>query len=153
MKHKYFFKADAVHHYQIKIDGEVLHKLEFDEHASERELLKRQIIFDEQHPSSIREDDFIEQLPHLGFVKRVISESQLSAIQAIFKLKEINAIEPSYCGAVFRDVLVFYDDQKITGLAKLCFSCQHHVIVGTDLNTTYFGQQGDYHLLQKLLKV
>jgi len=92
------------------------------------------------------------QLVEMGFSKHTLSTSHLTQVQSIFSLKEIQLIEPSYCGAVFRDVLVFYKNNEITGLAKLCFSCGHHVMVGTTINTMYFGQGGDYELLMRLLK-
>ena len=31
---------------------------------------------------------------------------------------------------MYRDILIFKHDQKITGIAKLCFECNQKVIVG-----------------------
>lgn len=149
----YFFKADAINHYRIEIEGDALEVLERSEHQSKEVELKRRIIFDEDHPLSILDCKFIDQLEAMGFTKHRLSSFQLTQVQSIFRLKQIQSIEPSYCGAVFRDVLVFYMNDQITGIAKLCFSCGHHVITGTTLNTASFGQQLDYKLLMKLLKI
>jgi len=153
MQPNYFFEIDAIDHYRIKIENDALETLEHNRHLSKKEALKRQIIFDEDHPLSILDSQFIVQLEGLGFLKQALTPSQLVQVQAIFSLEQVKLIEPSYCGAVFRDVLVFYKNVQITGMAKLCFSCGHHIIVGTPLSTAYFGQQGDYELLKRLLKV
>jgi len=153
MESDYFFKAGAIEHYRIEIDGEALSSLELAEEQSEKAQLKKQIIFNEDYPQSIQDNQFILDLEGMGFVKQILTATQLTEIQSIFTFKEVQSIEPSYCGAVFRDVLVFYLDQQITGIVKLCFSCGHHVILGTSLNTTNFGKAGDYALLKKLLNV
>jgi len=152
MQYTHFFKTDAIEHFRIDIDGEALSNLEFRDDLSDTDQLKKQILFDDQQPVNIKENHFIDSLESLGFIKNKINQSKLEKIQSIFKLKEVASIEPAYCGAVYRDILVFYLNDQIIGMAKLCFSCGHHVIVGTTLNTNTFGQQEDYQTLHNLLK-
>lgn len=153
MEHAQFFKTDSIIHYRIEIEGETLSALEFGENLSENDQLKKQVLFDEQHPINIKQTQFIDALENLGFVKTNIEHSEIVQIQSIFSLKKVTSIEPAYCGAIFRDVLVFYLNKQISGIAKLCFSCGHHVIVGTSLDRGNFGQDGDYQVLYKLLNL
>jgi hypothetical protein len=55
------------------------------------------------------------------------------------------------CIAIYRDILVFRNHGKICGIAKVCFKCGIHVIVGTESKTDEFGQAGDYNKLNQLL--
>lgn len=153
MPHTQFFKTDCIVHYRIEIEGDTLSALELGENLSEIDRIKKQVLFNEQHPRNIHQNQLIDALENLGFEKAKVEQAELAKIQSIFSLKQVDSIEPSYCGAVFRDVLVFYLNNQITGIAKLCFSCGHHVIVGTALNTKYFGQQGDYENLYNILNL
>jgi len=153
MQPKLFFQFDELYHYRIEIDAEALEALEFKKRKTTVEQLCCTVLFDELHPKDIFDIAFIESLEKLNFKKNKVVKNEFEIINSIFSVKKVETIQPTYCGAVFRDILVFYEKQHITGLAKLCFSCGHHVIVGTDDDTTFFGQQGDYAILYKLLNV
>jgi hypothetical protein len=46
----------------------------------------------------------------------------------------------SLCLPVLRDILIFRQDNRIVRFAKLCFSCDQSIIVGTARKTFLFGQ-------------
>jgi len=51
----------------------------------------------------------------------------------------------------FRDILVFYKNEKISGITKICFGCNESVLIGTKYNADTFGQCGVYSKLKSFL--
>ena len=50
---------------------------------------------------------------------------------------------------MYRDILIFKHDQKITGIAKLCFECNQKVIVGS---TNKKFEEFDFGTLWEILR-
>lgn len=150
-KNLYYFKFDALTHYQTSINAADLEELEFKAKPNEQDLLLHNILFKNHPPKNIDDTVFIETLQKLGFQKKVIEAKHFEAINEIFKAHKNQNIQEPFCGAVYRDVLVFHHQNKIIGVAKLCFSCGHHYIIGTEKDTTNFSANGTFKKLKHLL--
>jgi len=150
-KKPYYFYFDALTHYVIKTNETELEELEFKQKPNETDILLSSILFKNELPNKLSSVAFIKALPQLGFQKKAISAKHFYAINELFKERDNQNIEEPYCGAVYRDVLVFYKERKITGIVKLCFSCGHHYIFGTKKNTSNFAQKGNFKKIQQLL--
>lgn len=156
-KNSYYFQFDSVTHYQINMDETALEGLELNKNPNESEELLQGVLFKNQPPSApktlknINEISFIKKLIGLGFKKEMLKAKHFAAINEIFKERDNQNIEEPYCGVVYRDVLVFHKLNKITGIAKLCFSCGHHHIIGTKKNTENFSSSSAFKKLKLLL--
>ena len=146
----YFFDFDELIHYRIEIDENVLLQKEGDKNISPEEQLQIDLIIMDE-PNSINDTSFVAELEKIGFEKNQIEKNQFEKINEIFKEKEVDEAIAYACIAVYRDILIFKKNNKITGMAKICFSCDQNRMYGTPANTVNFGQEGDYAKLNKLL--
>lgn len=149
-KGNYFFDFNELDHYRIEIDETVLLEKEGDKNLSPEEQLQIDLIIMDM-PESIDDTSFVAQLENIGFKKAQVEKSQVEKINEIFKEKEVDEAIGYACIAVYRDILIFKKNNKIIGMAKVCFSCDHNRIYGTTANTINFGQEGDYAMLNKIL--
>lgn len=146
----YFFDFDELIHYRIEIDENVLLEKEDDKNISaEGQLQIDLIIMDE--PNSIDDTSFVAELENIGFEKTQVEKNEFEKINDIFREKEVDEAIAYSCIAVFRDILIFKKNNKIIGMAKICFSCDQSRMYGTSANTINFGQEGDYAKLNKIL--
>jgi hypothetical protein len=91
---------------------------------------------------------FISKLDSIGYTKSQVDKSKFKSINEVFTEKPVDEILATSCMPVYRDILVFKKSDKIVGVAKICFDCWTHEIVGTASNTVGFGQNGDYDSLK-----
>lgn len=55
------------------------------------------------------------------------------------------------CKPVYRDILVFYLNDKVIGVAKICFTCDQFIFRGAQGETDFFGYFGEFPKLIKIL--
>lgn len=146
---KSFFDFDELIHFQIEIDENKLLEREED-NLTITERLQNDLIIMEK-PEALSDTSFISQLEAIGFKKNIVSKKKFDRINNIFSVKQPKESVAYSCIAVFRDILVFKKNSKIVGIAKICFSCDQNRIVGTEMETINFGQDGDYNELHKIL--
>ncbi|MBP6695098.1 MAG: hypothetical protein KA161_08210 [Saprospiraceae bacterium] len=147
---KLFFDYDTIHHYSIIMDESQVNELYDLKSASALDSLRYTIILDET-PATITDTAFIVNLENIGYKKTTIDTSIYNDINSIFMEKKTEEILGTSCIYIYRDMLIFRKMGEISGMAKICFDCMAHHIVGTEANTEYFGQNGDYARLQKFL--
>lgn len=147
---KLFFDFDEIQHYKIEIDESQIGVLYDLKSATIIDSMKNSIILDET-PSSISDTSFIDYLETIGYRKSIIDKSIFNKINSIFIEKKTEEVLATSCIYIYRDIFIFRKKDKISGIAKICFECMAHHIVGTDKETHYFGQDGDYGRLQKLI--
>lgn len=108
--------------------------------------------YSDETPATITDTAFIVNLENIGYKKTTIDTSIYNDINSIFMEKKTEEILGTSCIYIYRDMLIFRKVRgEISGMAKICFDCMAHHIVGTEANTEYFGQNGDYARLQKFL--
>ncbi|WP_055437551.1 hypothetical protein [Lacinutrix algicola] len=146
----YYFDFDKIEHYTFieKID---YFDIENDSVKIENKELLSSLLFDRK-PTKLNGIEFINELDKVATKKRDIPISDFQEIKEIFKEQSCSVNVAYSCISVFRDILVFYQKNKVVGIAKICFSCNDHHIIGTTSNTSDFGQCGKYEELNKILK-
>ena len=146
----FFFDFDEIKYYKTDFDEKKSVDLIRNNKKSKIDSLKYQVILGET-PKNLTDLDFIKNLDKIGFFEEIIGEEKHSGIRNIFKEKKIQDDYAIGCAPVFRDILLFYKNKKIIGIAKICFTCQQNIIIGTNANTDFFGHNGDYKKLYTLL--
>lgn len=147
---KLFFDYDTIHHYSIIMDDSQVNELYDRKSDSTLDSLRYRIILDET-PTTITDTAFLVNLEIIGYKKTIIDTAIHNEINSIFMEKKTEEILATSCIYIYRDILIFRNMGKISGMAKICFECMAHHIVGTEANTAYFGQNGGYARLQKIL--
>jgi hypothetical protein len=147
----FYFDFDKVDYFSIDIDEEKVWNLWSNKHRTSKEELLSKIIGNYDFPKSIFDVDFLSNIESIGYTKFILDESKYNTVKSIFRFKKNTIIDSFACPAIYRDILVFKKNKKIIGIAKICFGCRHHHILGSKLNTDQFGQGGDYEKLYKLL--
>lgn len=150
---KPYFEFDEVVHYKIKISEKEIVKLIIKENRNKNEENLYLIVSSTFSPKSLNDTSVIANLVKIGFKKRIVSKNKFPLIEQIFCERKHKEYFSLSCIANYRDVLIFKKKKKTVGIAKICFECSQHIIVGAKGNTEYFGQSGDIEKLDSLLKV
>lgn len=141
-----FFNYDEVEHFHLELANGALENIAIESRfKSLLEVLTQPI-------TSISDSAFFSTLYTYPFKKKLIPNTKFASLDSIFQVKNNISSEPSLCLPTFRDIIIFKKDEHVVGIAKICFECEQHSIVGTKQNTDDFGQSGDYEKLAQLLK-
>src|SRR5690606_32140488 len=147
-----YFDFDEVEYYSINIEENKVYNLYDIEDKTEYETKLLSMLEDDTF-SSISDSTFIYDLEGIGYVKNKISDSDYISLNQIFCLRQHKDGEYAACIPIYRDILIFKNLNKITGMAKICFDCGQYNIVGSKENTQDFGQSGDFGKLNNLLSL
>lgn len=146
-----FFAFDEIEHYFNDFDETLLKDLYENKSKSELDSLKEGVITGDI-PKDMADLSFIDKLEQLGFNKSSVDKSKFADIDNIFSVKPVNDVVFTGCIYVYRDIFIFKKNGRTTGVAKICFGCLGEKIIGTNSNTNYFGQNGDYERLRELVR-
>jgi hypothetical protein len=125
-------------------------QMESKKRKTDAEKLQLALLLD-YTPDTLSDTGILSGIEKLGFVKQEVPRTKFGELDRIFcERKHKDPIALS-CIAIYRDILVFRKNGRITGTTKICFGCLQHVIAGTTRNTSEFGQSGDYNKLKFLL--
>lgn len=147
-----FFDFDKIEYYFNDISevdfGEILMNHDSNNYD---DFLKFKIVAD-YYPEKLSDSIFIPSLTKFGYEKKVLHKKFNQSINGIFS--EIKCDEGLVMGCMpnYRDILVFYKENKVIGIAKICFGCRQSYIIGTNKNTQDFGQCGGFEDLQLMLR-
>lgn len=118
--------------------------------------IRRQLLLDvltSYTPESLKDSVFVAQLEDIGYNKKVLPDSINESLNKIFSER---AYDEDYaapaCMPYFRDVYVFRKNNKITGVAKICYGCGFSYFTGTDAVTQNFGRHNELKHLEKIVK-
>jgi len=145
-----YFDFDKVEHYSIIIEEKEFWKMyeKKKKTVDEKKLIELILGYSKE---TISDTVILNDMVKAGYKKSDIAESKLKPLRALFCERKHKDAMYSGCAPYFRDILIFKRKIAVVGIAKICFTCGHSVIVGSKLNTMEFGQSGDYERLQKLL--
>lgn len=146
-----FFEYDAVDHYILTDTGEIMYPPAFGEKSKPFDDYRRAIILG-NFPKSIADSTFVRDLKKIGYNKKQVSEQYFPELDKIFSYQRAFSLTSTACSPIYRDLLIFRNNNSIVGIAKICFECEQYEIVGSKVDTQNFGQNGEYELLQKILK-
>lgn len=146
-----YFVFDAVDHYRIAIDEAAVWSIEGNEHRTQQETELLDVLL-QYGPEALDDTSWIAQLEGLGFAKRTLPSSLSLPMQQLFCERDHPDFATAACVAIWRDILIFRNEGRIIGTAKLCFDCYRSSIHGTSRNTHQFGGSGDFARLDQLLQ-
>jgi hypothetical protein len=147
---KYFFDYDAIDYYKTDISISEILEMFNKEQSTELDEIKHGILVG-HFPESLNDDTFFKVLGLLDYKKSKVDRSKFESINDIFREKLVESRIDTSCMPLYADILIFSKNQKVVGIAKLCFGCHHFVIIGTSAFTENFGQDGDFDRLDKIL--
>ena len=132
------FEFDEAIHYSIT-----------DVEIDKRDSIFLDSIIYEDFPYQIYDTTFISKLEKNGFKKNQISEKNHSNLKTILRSQfGLGFLISTKCLPTYRDVIILKKDNKISGIAKICFDCDQHYFVGNSLDDSGFFE---YEALKKLL--
>jgi len=144
-----FFEFNEVDHYAIKIsEAEIWELGEIDSGQANYEFNR---VLTYNYPDELKDTAFLDRLKGMGYVKKAIPSEKHPQLDSLFSEKKHAEFYQFMCIPEYRDILVFKDNDKTVGLAKICFSCDESHILGAQANTKMFGMSGDYSKLWHVL--
>ena len=148
---KKYFEYDNIDYYFNDFDEDKISELFDKQSYSELDSLKMGVILG-KIPRDLSDLTFIDKLETIGYTKKKVNKSKFKRIDEVFTEKTVDEIIVTPCIYIYRDILIFKKGDNVVGIAKICFDCWAHEIVGTAASTDNFGQNGDYDRLLKLIR-
>ena len=145
-----FFTFDAIDYYKNDIDENTAMNLSNLQNNSEFDKFKYDLIVGET-PNNINNNNFTDNIIKVGFKKTEIESKDFQSITQLFSESPERDGLYFACIPIFRDILVFKKNEKVIGVAKICFGCNRNKIIASKANTSNFGQGKDYELLSLIL--
>ncbi len=144
-----YFHYNKLEYYHIDIDEDKVFSLEEKKGKKNAKLLE---LLRQDTPDTLSEISILNGIEKIGYKKKEILSQKFESINKIFCKKiGLGINEEMSCIAIYRDILVFKNNNKIVGVAKLCFDCQQFIITGTNKNIENFGESGDFNELHSIL--
>lgn len=147
---KKFFDYDEIDYYRIDIPEDSESDLYENMNKSKTDKLKYEVIVNET-PNNINDQDFLNYMEDIGYSKKTINPLNFERLNKIFSEKPEEEMTVAKCIPIFRDILIFSKNKKISGMMKICFDCHQYRILGTNAKTENFGTDNDYSQLWKIL--
>ncbi|MBS1556252.1 MAG: hypothetical protein JSU09_15135 [Bacteroidetes bacterium] len=148
-----YFIYDAIEHYHSTISDSVLSRLFEEKYLTQNERRLLNFVVDYEY-DRLLDTVSLKDIKSLGFSQKDILQSRFKVIDDIM----CQSFEPNdddidirFCIPYYRDVLVFKTNGFITGYAKICFTCQQYMFVGTTKNTWEFDSKEKFEALQEIL--
>jgi hypothetical protein len=143
---KQLYDFDKVEHYYLEIDDSDLENI-----YPEHKVCIDMVVY-ENYPMHLDTLPWCyDSLEFFGFTKKIVSKDMYEELENIFVYKEIEETLDTECIQVYRDVLVFYKNNKWKGLVSLCLSCNDAIFINAGYSTSGFGYNGEYDKLEKIL--
>ena len=137
------FEFDEAIHYSIT-DKQI------DEIINKDTLNNFDAIFMGDYPTNIYNEKLTMELEKNGYKKSKIVNEKLFSLKSLLRF-EINPKlygTVSACAPSYRDIIILKKDNKISGIAKICFECEQYYFIG---NSFYFSDFDEYEDLKELL--
>ncbi len=158
-KCKPYFYFDQVVHYKFVLPDDpiwIIHDddlLDTIKDPSQKERFKtiRKYLESNQILTQLADTTSFVKMEQFGFEKYKIAKELHSKLNDIFCDRKHKEYLVGACSPIYHDLLVFKYNSRTIGFARLCFSCNEAVIVGSKENTRRFGQSGDFYKLKGLL--
>ncbi|MFL9833476.1 hypothetical protein [Chryseobacterium terrae] len=147
---KKFFDYNKLDHYHIDREDDSVLDLYENQNKSTLDKFKYEVITGET-PNTINDLKFLKFIEKIGYSKKYIDPSNFEILDKIFVEKPEENMTVASCIPIFRDILIFKKNEKVTGMMKICFSCHQYSIFGTKAETKFFGSDNDYEQLWKIL--
>lgn len=144
---KLFFDYEVIEHYYNPMPDYVMSQGRYVKAEYERKYA----IASYNIPVDISDTSFIDDLTYFGYRKRYVKPTKFRELNTIFCEKDISFRKTCGCYGLYNDILIFKKDDAIVGIAKISFEGRHAYFVGSQVDTQYFGSDGEFEKLQVIL--
>jgi hypothetical protein len=151
---KMFFDFDEANYYSLnkKNEEEFFSKA----HTDSKDSIFENIFLGD-FPKNLDDNSFQKEINSNRFTKYKVSKNDIDKLKNdIFKKRLLtNPFVYAYaCAPEYRDILVFMKNNKISGIAKICLSCNQYYFLSNKKNieTNNFGQNEEYNDLKKIFE-
>lgn len=141
---------DQVTHYTIQMEDQQLFELASQDSINDLEQLKVDLLLNKS-PESLSDTLFIENLEAIGFTKTQMNANQVRRLQNLLSIEKNQTNKVHDCMNIYRDILVLKQDNKTTGIAKVCLECEAIKLTGTKRRVFNLSKT-DYNTLEHILK-
>ncbi|RXR17683.1 hypothetical protein EQG63_09335 [Flavobacterium amnicola] len=147
------FYFDKVEHYStdnkslISLSINKKHYKNLDE--NEKKYLK---ILETNLPAKNSDTTFVSELQNLNFKKVTVENSNIKIYREIFASEFCNEMQENACAPIYRDIYVFRNNNKIVGIAKICFKCQIIDFTSEKYNWERYGECESLNKLENIKK-
>ncbi|WP_129052818.1 hypothetical protein [Flavobacterium sp. YO64] len=133
-----FFDSDEINHYFVDYTLESI--IDFEEKSKKSKKHQEfEDLFMGYFPDSIPKRDFEEILISHNYKKSNLTIKQQKEIENVFSQKDSLQMSAYACVPEYRDIFIFKKKEKTIGIAKICFKCGRFQIIGSEIDTQYFG--------------
>lgn len=145
-----FFDVDKIDHYFVNytLDSIIISGEKSKKSKKEKEF---ESLFMGYFPDSIPKKDFEKTLISHNYKKSELSGKQQRDIEDIFSEKDSLQMSGYACVPEYRDIFIFKKKEKTVGIAKICFKCARFQIIGSKIDTQYFGLFDELDKLKKIV--
>ncbi|WP_379695549.1 hypothetical protein [Flavobacterium sp. HJSW_4] len=145
-----FFDSDEINHYYIDFKSDFEH-LSKDNDLQVEKKKEFSSFFYWYYPNTV-EKDFENLLLKYDYKKSKLSSKQQSQIQDVFSEKDSIQTNEFACIPEYRDIFIFKKKKKTIGIAKICFKCYRFQIIGSEIDTQYFGLWSELDKLRNIVR-
>ena len=147
------FNFDEIEHYSTEnkclIFSSISKKHYENLNENEKKYLK---ILESNYPIKITDTLFVSELENLNFKKVTIEEININKFKEIFSSEFCNEMAKNACSPMYRDIYVFKKNNKIVGIAKICFECQIIYFISKNYSWQRFGECESFRKIQNMNK-
>ncbi|WPO80328.1 hypothetical protein [Flavobacterium sp. KACC 22761] len=146
-----FFDSDEIDHY---FGNYTLENVIDFTGKSKRSKKQQELegLFAGYFPDSIPKKDFEEILLSHNYKKSDLTIKQQKEIENIFSEKDSLQMSAYACVPEYRDIFIFKKKEKTVGIAKICFKCGRFQIIGSKIDTQYFGLFEELEKLHNIVR-
>lgn len=145
-----FFDCDEINHYYIDFKSDFEH-LSKDNDIQIEKKKEFSSFFYWYYPYTV-EKDFENLLLKYDYKKSNLSSKQQRQIQDVFSEKDSIQTNEYACIPEYRDIFIFKNKKKTIGIAKICFKCGRFQIIGSEVDTQYFGLWSELDKLHNIVR-
>ncbi|KAF2339510.1 hypothetical protein [Flavobacterium tistrianum] len=146
-----FFDSDKIDHYFVNytLDSIIISGGESKKSKKEKEF---EGLFMGYFPDSIPKKNFEEILLSHNYKKSNLTIKQQKEIENVFSEKDSLQMSAYACVPEYRDIFIFKKKEKTIGIAKICFKCGRFQIIGSKIDTQYFGLFEELEKLHNIVR-
>ncbi|WP_026727094.1 hypothetical protein [Flavobacterium denitrificans] len=146
-----FFDSDRIDHYFVNytLDSIIISGGKSKKSKKEKEF---EDLFMGYFPDSIPKKSFEEILLSHNYKKSNLTTKQQKEIENVFSVKDSLQMSAYACVPEYRDIFIFKKKEKTIGIAKICFKCGRFQIIGSKVDTQYFGLWTELEKLHNIVR-
>jgi len=147
-----FYEFDTVDYYHVDINQvERLALFNRKDNPEKDDKIFWDIFFKDMASETLKDKEFIANLKRIYKVQGTIDKKYYATVNDIFSEKFDSSEYTIACEPEYRDILIFKKDNKVTGIAKICFEYEKSNLIGASKKTAHLGNENDFSRLKGIL--